>query len=75
MSIECYINGFYIKNSSVERESGNQEFCHELLWGRSTTDISITLKPRFIGSTICKPTGLYTRSFCSAINLEILCKH
>lgn len=47
------IGKFYIKNSSVECESGSQ-----VLPGRSSIDISITRKPRYVGSVICKPFGL-----------------
>lgn len=44
---------FYIKNSSVECESGSQ-----VRPGRSSIDISITRRPRYVGSVICKPFGL-----------------
>lgn len=47
------IEEVYIKNSSVECESGSQ-----VLPGRSSIDISITRNPRNVGSVICKPFGL-----------------
>lgn len=43
----------YIKNSSVECDSGSQ-----VLVGRSSKDISITRSPRKVGSVICNPFGL-----------------
>lgn len=43
----------HMKNSSVECDNGSQ-----VLPGRSNIDISITRKPRYVGSVICKPFGL-----------------
>lgn len=43
----------YIKNSSVEWESGSH-----VRPGRSSIEISITRKPRYVGSMTCKPLGL-----------------
>lgn len=42
---------------------------------RSNTDISISLRPRIVGSVNNKPRGLYILSFCSHINFDTLRKH
>lgn len=60
----------YIKNSSVDRDSGSHERVD-----RSITEISITLSPRCTGSVICNPMGLYILSFSVAIYLDILRRH
>lgn len=61
---------FYIKNSCVEWDSVSHA-----LGGRSKQLISITLKPRILGSVTISPRGWYTRSFCSATNFDTFRRH
>lgn len=65
-----YLNLFYIKNSSVERDNGQVR----LVRGRSI-DISITRRPRNTGSVMFKPLGLYTSSFCIAMYADTFRRH
>lgn len=60
----------YMKNSSVEWDSGSH-----VRPGRSSMDISITRSPRYTGSVICSPFGLYTRSFCIAMYFDTFRRH
>lgn len=56
------LNLVYIKNSSVECDSGQVRFVR----GRSI-EISITRSPLSTGSVMFNPLGLYTSSFCIAM--------
>lgn len=56
------LNLIYIKNSSVECDSGQVRFVN----GRSI-EISITRSPLSTGSVMFNPFGLYTSSFCIAM--------
>lgn len=63
-------SAYYMKNSSVECESGSH-----VRPGRSRIEISITRSPRYTGSVICSPFGLYTRSFCIAMYFDTFRRH
>lgn len=60
----------YMKNSWVECDNISHAF-----GGRSRQLISMTLKPRKLGSVTTSPRGWYTVSFCSATNFDTFLKH